>query len=50
MDLVRSELLVPEDLTRIGVPRIAEAEINPLIVKATGAVAVDGLIVLSENR
>ena len=35
------------DLARIAAPRIAEAEINPLIVKADGAVAVDGLIVLS---
>ncbi|HEY6966549.1 MAG TPA: acetate--CoA ligase family protein, partial [Burkholderiales bacterium] len=32
-------------------PRIAEAEINPLIVKAEGAgvVAVDGLLVLADN-
>ena len=38
------------DLARIDAPRIAEAEINPLIVKADGAVAVDGLIVLSQPR
>ena len=32
-------------------PRVAEAEINPLIVKAEGAgvVAVDGLLVLADN-
>jgi len=32
-------------------PRVAEAEINPLIVKGEGAgvVAVDGLLVLSDN-
>ncbi len=38
------------DLARIAAPRVAEAEINPLIVKADGAVAVDGLIVLSQPR
>jgi acyl-CoA synthetase (NDP forming) len=38
------------DLARIDEPRIAEAEINPLIVKADGAVAVDGLVVLSPPR
>jgi succinyl-CoA synthetase beta subunit len=33
-------------------PRIAEAEINPLIVKAEGAgvVAVDGLLVLADEK
>ncbi len=38
------------DLARVTAPRVAEAEINPLIVKASGAVAVDGLIVLSVTR
>ena len=33
-------------------PRVAEAEINPLIVKpeGQGVVAVDGLLVLAENE
>ena len=33
-------------------PRVAEAEINPLIVKAEGqgVVAVDGLLVLADNE
>ena len=33
-------------------PRVAEAEINPLIVKpeGEGVVAVDGLLVLAENQ
>jgi hypothetical protein len=32
-------------------PRVAEAEVNPLIVKAEGdgVVAVDGLLVLADN-
>lgn len=30
-------------------PRVAEAEVNPLIVKAEGVVAVDGLLILGEN-
>ncbi len=38
------------DLAHIDAPRIGEAEINPLIVKADGIVAVDGLIVLSQPR
>ncbi len=33
-----------------GVPRVVEAEINPLIVKAAGVAAVDGLVVLHETR
>jgi hypothetical protein len=36
------------DLARIDGPRIAEAEINPLIVKTEGAVAVDGLVVRAD--
>lgn len=38
------------DLARINAPRIAEAEINPLIVKSDGVIAVDGLIVLSQPQ
>ena len=34
-------------LARIDHPRVAEAEINPLIVNAQGIAAVDGLIVLA---
>jgi hypothetical protein len=35
------------ELARLDFPHVAEAEINPLIVKTDGAVAVDGLVVLS---
>jgi acyl-CoA synthetase (NDP forming) len=40
------------NLARIeaGQPRVREAEINPLIVKAEGVVAVDGLIVLNGEQ
>ncbi len=33
------------DLARLDAPRVSEAEINPLMVKSDGVVAVDGLIV-----
>ena len=32
-----------------GRRRVTEAEINPLIVKADGVIAVDGLVVLEED-
>ena len=35
-------------LAFIAAPKIREAEINPLIVKVDGVVAVDGLIVLAQ--
>lgn len=36
------------DFARITTARVLEAEINPLIVKADGVVAVDGLIVIAQ--
>jgi len=46
---VRALAVTVAALSRLAVVRgrpIAEAEINPVIVKRTGAVAVDGLVVL----
>lgn len=44
--LARAVVAISE-LARIESPRVLEAEINPLIVKADGVVAVDGLVVLA---
>ena len=37
------------DCARLANPRLREAEINPLIVKAEGVVAVDGRVVRAEK-
>jgi succinyl-CoA synthetase beta subunit len=45
--LARAVVAVSE-LARIDSPRVLEAEINPLVVKAEGVVAVDALVVLDD--